>query len=177
MADAVMALIILLIASGILYSAVAGSVTSGSEARQRADLRATAHTTSSMPLEASLPAVSFTNLSSGEVHTLVNASGSDIVLALFELDLHSKRSGAIDLYDTAGLVEGIEELYRLVLDGRGYSVHIFSDVDGHHLDLFFASGGTSTVTSTGDVPHPRVVTEQILTQPSMEVHVHLYLWR
>jgi hypothetical protein len=175
MADAVMALIILLIASGILYSAVAGAVTSSSEARQRADLKVTALETGAMPLEASIPVAVFTNLSSGEVHTLVNITGADLVLTLFKLDLHSRRTS--DSYDVSELIEGIEELYNLVLEGRRYAVHMFSDVEGHHIDLFFASGQGTSVTSTGDIPHPRVVTEQTLTQHTMDVTVHLYLWK
>jgi len=176
MADAVMTLVILMVASVVLYSAVAGAVSSRSEAVQRADLRAAAMGAGSMPMEASVPSVNFTNLSSGEVHWVHNITGGDMILTYFEL-------GAIDTsgeerYDRDHLVKNIKDLYQMALLGRGYAVLVYCDLqDGGHMDLFFTSEDGNTVSSPGEVPHPRVVTRQSIYHPTMDVNIDLYIWK
>ena len=177
-ADAVIALIVLTMASAVLYSAVSSAVTTRSEARQRADLKATAMQASGLPLEATFPKVTFNNLSSGKEQTLVNLTGEDIITTLLELQSISDRTG--HSYDLSGLKNALRDLYQWALEGRSYAVHAHGTVLGRSVSMLFSSevrDGHDTIGVTDDIPNPRVVTQRTIHGGEGTIAVDLYLWK
>jgi hypothetical protein len=174
-ADAIIALIILTIASTVIYAAVSGTVVSRSDARQRANLRAVAMQAAGLPLEASYPNVSFQELPSGRDHVMQNLTGEDILRTLFELRASSNGTG----YELAGLENALKALYRWALEGRSYAVNIEGTINGVHLSMLFSSGtdGQGAIGSTDDIPNPRVVVQRTVHDAEGNIVVDLYLWR
>jgi len=174
-ADAVIALIILSIASTVLYAAVSGTVASRSAARQRGDLKAVALQAAGLPLEAAYPNASFKELSSGKVHVLPNLTGEDILRTIFELRASTNGTG----YDLAGLETALKALYGWALEGRSYAVNIEGTLNGVHLTMLFSSGndGQGAIKTTDDIPNPRVVVQRTVHDAEGNISVDLYLWR
>lgn len=176
LADAVLALVLLTVASTVMYSTVAGVISSGSDARQRVELKETALEAGGMPLEASSPRASFVNLSSGEVIDLTNVTGEELIVAYLELLLHSNTTD--DSYDLSGLLATLEALYGTALRGRDFAVFAHCRWSGMDMTIFMsrATGGTEPST-VEDVPHPRVVTQKVIFHRRGDVTVDLYIWR
>jgi hypothetical protein len=177
-ADAVIALIVLTMASAVLYSAVSSAVTTRSEARQRANLKATAMQASGLPLEATFPKVTYKNLSSGKEQTLVNLTGEDLLTTYLELQAISDRTG--DGYDLSGLGTAIRDLYQWALEGRSYAVHAHGTVLGRSVTMLFSSdakNGQDPIGTTDDIPNPRVVTLRTVHGGGGTFDVELYLWK
>jgi hypothetical protein len=176
-ADAIIALIILTIASTVIYAAVSGTVVSRSDARQRANLRAVAMQAAGLPLEASYPNVSFQELPSGRDHVLLNITGEGILRTLFELQASSNGTGKG--YEVTGLENALKALYRWALEGRSYAVNIEGTINGVHLSMLFSSGtdGQGAIKSTNDIPNPRVVVQRTVHDAEGNIVVDLYLWR
>jgi hypothetical protein len=177
-ADAVIALIVLTIASAVIYSAVSGAVSSRSDARQRADLKTVALESSSLPLEAAYPVATFTEVPSGTQHKLINLTGEALFLTYFELESRSNTTG--EHFNLSGLLGPIKELYEGALEGRSYAVHAYMTDSSGAAELLFSSevkDGQDTIHDLADIPNPRIVTEKVLTGLTGDVLVDLYLWR
>ena len=177
-ADAVIALIVLTIASAVIYSAVSGAVSSRSESRQRADLKIVALESSSLPLEATYPAASFTEGPSGAQHSLVNLTGEELFLTIFELKARSNSTGL--LFNLSGLIGPVKELYEGALEGRAYAVRAYATGPSGATDLLFSSevkDGQDSIRGVSDIPNPRIVTQKVLFGLEGDVMVDLYLWR
>ena len=176
-ADAVIALIVLTIASAVIYSAVSGAVSSRSESRQRADLKTVALESSSLPLEATYPLATFTEVPSGVQHRFVNLTGEELISTIFELKARSNKTG--ELFNLSGLLGPIKELYEGALEGRSYAVHAYA-TGGSGTDLLFSpefKDGQDTIRDVSDIPNPRIVTQKILPGLEGDVTVDMYLWR
>jgi hypothetical protein len=174
LADAVIALIVLTIASAVIYSSVSGAVTSASASRQRANIKTVALESSGLPLEATYHVVTFSEIPSGTQHRFVNLTGEEILIMFFELEARSNKTG--EQYNLSGLVGPIKELYKGALEGRSYAVHAYSS--GY--DLLFSSeikNGQDTIHEVSDIPNPRIVTQKVLSGLESDVTVDLYLWK
>jgi hypothetical protein len=177
-ADAVIALIVLTIASAVIYSAVSGAVSSRSDARQRADLKTVALESSSLPLEAAYPVATFTEVPLGTQHKLINLTGEALFLTIFELECRSNTTG--EHFNLSGLLGTIKELYEGALEGRSYAVHAYMTSPSGPTELLFSSevkDGQDTTHDLADIPNPRIVTQKVLTGLTGDVLVDLYLWR
>jgi hypothetical protein len=177
-ADAVIALIVLTMASAVLYSAVSSAVSTRSEARQRADLKATALQASGLPLEATFPKVTYKNLSSGKEQTLVNLTGEDIITTILELQAISDKTG--HSYDLSSLGNALRDLYQWALEGRSYAVHAHGTVLGRSVSMLFSSeakDGQDPIRANDDIPNPRVVTQRTIHSGEGTIAVDLYLWK
>ena len=175
-ADAVIALIVLSIASAVIYSSVSGAVSSRSQSRQRADLKTVALESSGLPLEASSPLATFTEEPSGSQHVLHNLTGEELFSMYFELKDSSNATGTV--LNISGLLGPIKELYAAALDGRSYAVHAYAT--GKGTEVLFSSelkDGHDSIQSVTDIPNPRIVTQKVLPGLDWDVTVELYLWK
>jgi hypothetical protein len=174
LADAVIALIVLSIASAVIYSSVAGAVTERSQSRQRANLKSVALECAGLPLEATYPIATFIEVTSGISHSLVNLTGEELLVTIFELKANSNSTG--EKYNLSGLIGPLKELYEGAFEGRSYAVHAYASGS----DLLFSSeitNGQDTVHDLSDIPNPRIVTQKVLPGLENDVTVELYLWK
>jgi hypothetical protein len=174
LADAVIALIVLTIASAVIYSSVSGAVTSASASRQRANIKTVALESSGLPLEATYPEATFSEIPSGKMHRLINLTGEELLMTFFELEARSNKTG--EQYDLSGILGPIKELYEGALEGRSYAVYSYTSSSR----LLFSSeieNGQDSAHDVSDIPNPRIVTQKVLPGLEGDVTVDLYIWK
>ena len=163
--DAILTLIILMMASTAIYTGVLSTMTTTSESRKMSELREAAEAGGNAALIASVSSAYYTDLETRENKLLENLTGEDLVRVLHQL-ITSGRD-----YNISDLVKVLRELYQLALFGHEFAVFIY----GPGINMLFSGPGIGTEVLE-EIPHPRVVVTKEVVSGHDLLGIDLYVW-
>ena len=161
--DAVVTILILMVASTAIYTGVVSSIQGAGGARSGAELREASEAGAVAALSAAAPEVSYTDPGTGLCRTFLNVSGADLIRIIYQLE----RAG--EGADVSVLAGALLELYELALFGRSFAVSL----TGLEFDLLLTR---EDVSDRSEIPHPRTVVSNEISSGQDTIYIDLYTW-
>jgi hypothetical protein len=163
--DAVLTVLILMMATTAVYAGVVSSISATSESRASSSIRAEVESGIEIALDASIPSINFTNRENGLVSCVENVSGASAIELYYKLSV-----SGVD-YDTSDIEIALKKLVELVCYGRFFAIGI----EGPNFSQFIPGPG-SAIDCEEEVPHPRVAVYEELLSVTVILRVVFYVW-